>query len=188
MVFYKILFKKREKITGSMAILYSTLVGHSLLRNGEVFDGNGDFDYDAAKQFIDDATCGGQYYIDYYPLSVAYLSKHTGMTKQNVRLTLKRLDEENYIGIEEESIYCPLNLLDEGFLKIPNDTNLKGWQLIDYAFMKERAVGYNGTIDTWASVLSQMLYTTKENVYMTINRLKEKGYVERLRNGKLLIK
>lgn len=188
MVFYKILFKQREKITGSMAILYSVLVAHSLLRNGEIFDGHGDFDYDAAKEFIDNATEGGKYYIDYYPLSVSYLSKTTGMTKQNIRLTLKRLYDANFIDVEDEAIYCPTSLLDDGFMRIPDDTSLRGWQLIDYAFMKERSASYEGTIDTWASVLSELLHTTKENVYMTISRLKEKGYVERQSDGRLLIK
>lgn len=108
------------------------------------------------------------------------------MSIQNVRLVVKELDEKNLI--KGNNVYVTPDVCNGGFFKIPNDTNLRGWQLIDYAFIKERSVGYNGTIDTWASVLSQMLHTTKENVYMTINRLKEKGYVERLRNGKLLVK
>lgn len=188
MVFYKILFKQREKITGSMALMYSTLVGNSLLRYGEVFDADGNFDYDCAKQTINDLTDGGNYYIDYYPMKVCKLAKKLGMTPYNVRLTLERLDQANYIGIVSQSIYCPVNLLDEGFMKVPDDTNLKGWQLIDYAFMKDRAYEYYGEIDTWASRLAEMLHTSRENVYMTIKRLKAKGYVERLPNGNLRIK
>lgn len=187
MVFYKILLNQREKITGSMAIVYSTLVGQSIL-NGEVFDCDGLFDYDLARDYIYDMTGNGKYYIDLPTPRIGFLAKQTGMTKQNVRLTLQRLDESDYIGLREESIYCPVNLLDEGFVKIPNDTTLKGWQLIDYAIMKERSIGHNNTIDTWASKLAENLHTTKENVYMTIMRLKEKGYVERLPNGKLRIK
>ena len=187
MVFYKILLNQRENITGSMAIVYSTLVGQSIL-NGEVFDCDGAFDYEAARQFIYDQTENGAYFIDLPSPRIGYLSRHTGMTKQNVRLTIRRLDEAGYIGIKQESIYCPVNLLDEGFIKIPNDTHLKGWQLIDYAIMKERSIGHNNTIDTWASKLAENLHTTKENVYMTIMRLKEKGYVERLPNGNLRIK
>lgn len=188
MVFYKILFKQREKITGSMALMYSTLVGNSLLHYGEVFDADGNFDYDCARQTIYDLTEGGKYYIDYYPMKVCTLAKKLGMTQYNVRLTLERLDQANFIGIEQDSIYCPLNLLDEGFMKVPNDTKLKGWQLIDYAFMKDRAWEYYGEIDTWASRLAEMLHTSRENVYMTIKRLKDKGYVERLASGHLHIK
>lgn len=188
MVFYKSLFKQREKITGSMAILYSMLLGHSLMSNGELFDHNGNFNYENAREFIDEETDGGFYYIDYYPLPISYLSKQTGMTPQNVRLTLKRLDEQGLIGVRQESICCPLGLLDEGFIKIPTGTKLKGWQLIDYAFMKHRATNYNNTIDTWAINLCKMLHTTQDNVYKTIERLKAKGYAQRLPNGKLLIK
>lgn len=187
MVFYKILLKQREKITGSMAIVYSTLLAQSVM-SSEVFDCEGKFDYDLAHDFIYDMTGNGKYYIDLPTPRIGNLAKQTGMTKQNIRITLKRLDEEDYIGIAEESIYCPVNLLDEGFIKIPNNTKLKGWQLIDYAIMKERSLAHGGAIDTWAGKLAESLHTTKDNVYMTINRLKEKGYVERLKDGRLLIK
>lgn len=187
MVFYKILLKQREKITGSMAIVYSSLLAKSIL-NGEIFDFDGKFDYDAAHEFITDQTGNGEYFISMNNPGIGSLAKTTGMTKQNIRLTLKRLNEDNYISIQHQSIYCPVNILDEGFMKIQNDTSLKGWQLIDYAFMQERAWEYYGEIDTWASRLAEMLHTTRENVYMTINRLKTKGYVERLQNGNLRIK
>ena len=188
MVFYKILFKQREQITGSMAIIYSTLVGQSLMMYGELFDHEGTFDYDSAKEYICEATEDGKYYIDCVDINVTRLSKLTEMTKQNVRLTLHRLRKNHYISIEHESIYCPINLLDEGFIKIPNGTNLKGWQLIDYAFMKDRSRHYGGSIDTWASKLSESLNTTTDNVYKSIERLKKKGYVKRENNGHLLIK
>lgn len=188
MVFYKILLKERGRITGSMALVYSTLVGYSLMQADNLFDPEGEFDYYHAREVIKDLTGDGKYYIDLAYLSVSTLSKRLGMTPQNVRLTLDRLDEQHFIGYENDAIYCPVNLLDEGFVKVPNDTNLKGWQLIDYAFMKDRAHDYLGVMDTWASRLAEMLHTTESNVYMTIKRLKAKGYLERLPNGSLRVK
>lgn len=155
---------------------------------GELFDHEGTFDYENAKEYIHEATGDGKYYIDCVYINVSHLSRYTGMTKQNVRLTLHRLRNEHYISDDNERIYCPINLLDKGFIKIPERTNLKGWQLIDYAFMKDRAKLYGGSIDTWASKLRELLNTTTDNVYKTIERLKQKGYVKRDSNGHLLIK
>lgn len=154
MVFYKILLKERERITGSMALVYSTLVGYSLMQSDNLFDPDGEFDYFYAREAIKELTEDGRYYIDLAYLSVSTLSKRLGMTPQNVRLTLNSLEEKNFIDRRQEAIYCPVNLLDEGFIKVPNDTNLKGWQLIDYAFMKDRAQAYHGEIDTWAGRLA----------------------------------
>lgn len=187
MVFYKILLKERERITGSMALVYSTLVGQSLMSADKLFNDVGEFDYDYAREAIKELTEDGKYYIDLAYMSVSTLAKHLGMTHQNVRLTLNRLEKKRFIYRGDDAIYCPLNLLDDGFIKIPNDTNLKGWQLIDYAFMKDRSLGYNGTIDTWAARLAEMLHTTESNVYMTIKRLKSKGYLERLKDGRLKV-
>lgn len=188
MVFYKILFKERERFTGSMALVYSTLVGYSLMQADNLFDPEGEFDYQYARDAIKDLTGNGEYYIDLAYLSVSTLAKKLGMTPQNVRLTLNTLDEKGFIKRISDAIYCPVNLLDEGFFDVPNDTSLKGWQLIDYAFMKDRSRAYFGYIDTWASRLAEMLHTTEGNVYMTIKRLKAKGFLERQKNGKLLVK
>lgn len=188
MLFYKILFEKRENITGSMALLYSTLVGRSIMSCGELYDFDGTFLYDEVHNVIKDLTNNGEYYIDCDFPKKSHIAKEMGMSLKNVTLTLNRLDRENYISLGFNSIYCPLNLLDEGFLKIRNDTNLKGWQLIDYTFLKNRSLSYDGTIDSWASTLAPMLHTTENNVYKTIERLKEKGYVKRLADGRLLVK
>lgn len=188
MVFYKFLFQLRGKITGCEAILYSTLASRTMMTCSELFIPDGTFDYDFAKELIGDMTDDGQPFIDCDIPNAEYLSRKTGITIQNVRKLLKKLDSRGFINKSNRVVYFPKKLLDFGYLQIPEGTCLQGWQLIDYAFIKERAETFNGSIDTWASRLAELLHTTPNNVYKTIERLKKKQLVIRLKNGNLYVK
>lgn len=188
MVFYKFLLEKRGSITGSMALVYSALLEGSIMSNGEIFDHDGSFNVENACEFIDDMTEGGYYRLEMIPFSTKWLSKKTEMTQRNVRIVLNELEYNGYISVSGGSIDCPGCVLKKGFMKLPSNTGLKGWQLIDYAYLKERASRYGGKIDTWGFRLAELLHTTTFGVFKTIERLKKKGFVERLSDGRLLVK
>lgn len=188
MVFYKILFQIRGKITGCEAILYSELASHTLMECSELFIPDGTFDYDSAKELIYDTADDKNPYLECDFPSVKKLSERTGITIQNVRKLLDKLDEKKFIIRKKGLVYFPKKLLHFGYLQIPERTGLQGWQLIDYAFIKERANTFNGSIDTWAKRLAELLHTSSDNVYKTIERLKKKNLVTRLKNGKLHVR
>lgn len=187
MIVYKGLFPYREKFSGSSAIIYSTLVSHSLWEYGEVFDGQGCFDLDKTKLYLD--VCkdkDGYSFIDLPYFTCSTLTTTLGMSERNVRYSLKDLREKKILT--DDSICCPLWLIKGGYVKIVKGTMLKGWQLIFYSLLKERADYFGGQIDTWAYKLAEQFSTTTNNIYVLINILKSKGYVSRTKNNKLLVK
>lgn len=187
MVIYKGLFRYRNQFSGCEAILYSTLVSHSLWQYGEVFDGKGEFDMNFAKDYLE--VCeddNGYSYIDLPYFTCSTLSKTLKMSERNIRYTLKSLRQKRIIS--DKFIYCPKWLIESGYLKLPDNTNLKGWQLVFYALLKNRSDYFGGSMDTWAYKIAEMFYTTPNNVYFLINVLKNKGYVRRGKDNKLLVK
>lgn len=188
MVVYKYLLDKRGSMSSGMALVYSALLERSIMSNGEIFDCEGTFDIVNAREFIEDMTDGGYYNIDMPYFTTKWLSGKTGISQQHVRMIIKDLDRLGYINIDDCSISCPVDVLNKGFLKLDVNTGLKGWLLIDYHFMKERALRYGGKIDTYGSRLAELMHTTQWCVFKTIEKLKKKGFVERLSDGRLLIK
>lgn len=186
MIIYKYLFRLRDSLSGCDAIVYSTLVGHSITSYGECYNADGAFDIETAKEIIsENYDYHRKDYIEYNPISYSKLSADTGITKRNIIYIMNKLREKRYI-IDDE-IFCPMKLLDEGFIKLPQNTRLKGWQLIFYALLKERSIPYHGTIDTWAYRLAELFKTNDTNIYAYIKYLKDKGYIQRLKNGKIQV-
>ena len=163
-IFYKDLFNYRNQISGTEAIVFSNLIKISLRDKSNIIGSS---------------------------LKIAHFSRNELAKKcfcvpHSVRNSIKNLTANGFI--KDDFIENYKDYTTHGYVRIEHIDDVKGWQLIDYAIIKERSIGHNNTIDTWASKLAENLHTTKENVYMTIMRLKEKGYVERLPNGKLRIK
>lgn len=187
MIIYKGLFQYRDKFSGSEAIIYSTLLCHSLWQYGEVFDSHGFFDIDIVKEFLEDIKDDEGYsYIDIVDFTCTKISKKLGMSERNVRYALKSLRRKKIIV--DETILCPQWLLESGYLKIPENTTLKGWQLIFYTLLKNRSDYFGGSIDTFANRMAEMFHTTINNVYFLLHELKKKGYVARDAKNRLVIK
>lgn len=192
MIIYKDFFERRDEFSGSTAIVYSTLISYSLWKMGaDAFDSKGDFDIIRVEEYMNtDYEYYGGDYIELQYFSCKTLAKTLNMSLRNVQYSVKFLRDEGYIMIGDdgnEYIKAERSVLRCGYIKIEPVKDLKGWQLVFYSILKERASYYNGSIDTWAERLAEIFKTTKENVHSLIRELKAKGYVKRLRNGRLLI-
>ena len=171
-------------MTCDEAIVYSLLVGHSLMSYADVFDGHGDFSLELAQDYI--SFCkedSGSSYIDLYWISKNKLSSMTGISRRQIYNIINNLEKKRFIV--GETIYCPNKLIKEGFFKLPNNTNLKGWQLVFYAFLKNLSENYYGSIDTWASKLAEYFHSSKTAIKSLIRELARKGYVKRQEDGRL---
>lgn len=187
MIIYKSLFPHRNKFNGSEAIIYSEIVSRSLLDSGKVFNSDGQFDFCNAKKYI--ASCensDGHTFLKLPKFTCNSIMNSTNLSDRNVRYTLKQLRQKCVLF--ENHVYCPDWLIEDGFLKLVDNTDLKGWQLVFYSLIKERTDYYGGEIDTFAYRLAELFETTKNNIYVLLNILKKKGYIERLSNGHIAIK
>ena len=187
MIVYNGLFSHKDIFSGCGAILYSTLVSHSIWSYGEFFDSYGELDMDAVNEHLDECKDeNGVSYIELPYYTYSTLSSTLEMTERNVRYIIKDLQEGKYIV--DDGIYCSKWLINSGYTKIVKGTTLKGWQLVFYSLLKDRANYFGGSIDTWASRLAKLFSTTTNNVYFLISTLKKKGYVYRAKNGRLVVR
>lgn len=164
-VVYKKLFGMREKFTGTDAIVYSNLLRLSL--RGTIVKSEDE-------------------YIKMYSIKNKNLAQICLCSERAITYSIKYLKEIGYI--RDSDIYSPSAIINGGYLKLLNVKDLKGWELILYSFIKERSKYYNGPIDTYAYRIAELLGTTTNTIYGEIHRLKERGYVERLKDGLLLVK
>lgn len=164
--FYRKLFSMRDVLTGSAALVYSFLISKAFLRKDKE---------------VTEYEC-----LAYKPYTRPEIAKKTGMSERNVRLVMKELE---VLGlIKDNFVYVTPDLCKGGFVRVPLGTKLKGWQLIFYSFLLDRSRYFGGSIDTWASRLAELTNTSQENIYVLINVLKSKGFLERDKNMRLVVK
>lgn len=187
MIAYKGLFPYRDYFSGSSVIVYSTLVSYSLYWYGEFFDSQGNFDIDLVNEHLEYCKDEkGRSYINVPYYTCSTIMESMEMSERNVRYVLK--DLRNKQLMVDDTILCPSWMIQSGYVKVVNGTGLKGWQLIFYSLLKERANYYGGQIDTWTYKLADMFSTTTNNVKALISILKKKGYVYRASNGNLVVR
>ena len=163
-IFYRGLLSIREQISSTDALVYSMLLQESIYN----------------KQNSDE-----QDYLVLQRLSNSKISRICGCERHSVILSIKRLIDRQFI--KDDTIYCPDRFIQHGFIKLPNNTKLKGWQLVFYAFLRSLSSNYNGSIDTWASKMAEYFHSSKTAILSLIRELTRKGYVKRMKNGNLLI-
>ena len=185
MVYYKYLFKHGEDLSPNEGLVYSELLLNSLVSNEQYRTGELLY-IDAAKEVMKNyKLLGWNQDIDYYPMDVKTLMKHTELTFPTVTKVLGSLQNKGYIS--QGSIKCSLDIVDAGYIKIPYKTGLKGRQLLFYAFLLDRGKGHSGTVDTWAYRFKELCGIEEGHVYFMLNKLKKNGLVERLEDGRLKI-
>ena len=185
MVYYRFLFNQRKKVSYGEAFVYSLLLDRSIMR-GQFYDVDGSFSMELLRFEIEEFRQQGMgEYIFMQELTTKYISDHTEITPQNVRIILKSLREKRII--REDMISCPLRLLEHGYINLPEGTSLKGSQLICYGLILDMSKRYNGTISTWASELGRILGITETNVHSILSILHKKGFVKRDNATKKLI-
>lgn len=175
-----------EGLSANEGIVYSTLVYKSL-SNPEYFDAEGNFCLGMATAYIEDKLAiEGTENIPKSNISLHKLAKEVEMSRDSVRRILASLRQKKLTG--GDFIICPIAMLLENYLTLPNKTYLKGQQLLFYAYLKNRSLPYHGVIDTWASKLADDCNISKRNAYAILHILHEKGFVERLDSGNLMVK
>lgn len=174
-----------EDLTPNEGLIYSELLFHSLASNEEYR--NGELLYvDAAREVLTIyQQLKWEESIIYYPLSTKELMRKTEMTFPTVKKILDSLKIKEYI--HNGYIKCPLALLEQGYIKIPKGTNVRGRQLIFYGFLLNKSKWYRGIIDTWAYRFKELCGVDADDAYFMIQCLKKKGLVERLEDGRLKI-
>lgn len=160
-VFYKVLFNERQILSASACMIYSVFL-HRQYTNNKFKSPN----------------------IEH--ISNSELSKITGISKRNIIIVKQELFNKGYIC--DNNIKIPNNIQECGYLRVPIDTDLSGWQLVFYAFLKERCDYFGGSIDTWSSRLAELFGTTSDNIRKLISILTQKGYITRNDSGNLTIK
>ena len=187
MIYFKYLFHNLKDLSPNEGIVFSELLFHSLVsnpdyRSGEVFSielAKDEMSRYKELQWVED--------VRYYSMDYAKIVKRTEMSFPTVKKIIKSLHDKSLI---DNHILCPYDLLNEGFIRIPYNTNLKGRELIFYALLVDRAYQHEHTVDTWAYKLAELCGMKKDSegyIYMLINRLKKHNLVERLKDGKLRI-
>lgn len=185
MVFYRKLFHS-ESLSLNEGIVYSTLLSKSLMTS-EHFNTDGTFSVDLVKTYIqNNVEDGTGEFIDYYPFSSdEILMEEVELSRNTVSRIMDKLEDIGYVA--NNLIYCPPELLDGGFLRIPPNTKLKGQQRLFYATLLEMSKTHRGSIDTWAYKLADIYGIKESNVYYIIHQLKKAHLIERQGN-KLIIK
>jgi len=185
MVYYKYLFLHMEDLTPNEGLVYSELLLNSLVSNEDYKTGELLYIDKAKDELANFQLLQWGEEVTYYELKVPILIKRTEMTFPTVKKALGELTRKEYI--KGGYIKCPLNLLRDGYIKIPNGTGAKGRQLVFYGFLLDRSRRYKGIIDTWAYRFSELCGVDADDAYFMIQQLKKKGLVERLEDGRLQI-
>lgn len=185
MVYYKYLFQHGGELSPNEGLVYSELLLNSLVSNQDFRTGELLY-IDATKEVMENyKLLGWNQDIDYYPMDVKVLMKHTELTFPTVKKALASLEVKGYI--KQGEIRCSLDIINAGYVKIPYNTGLKGRQLLFYAFLLDRGHGHSSTVDTWAYRFRELCGIEEGYVYFMINKLKKEGLAERLEDGRLKI-
>lgn len=185
MVYFKYLFLNMEDLTPNEGLVYSELLFYSLSANQDYKNGKLVY-FDAIEDALETyQQLGWEESILYFSLDIRELMKRTELTFPTVKKILTSLKTKGYV--RDNYIRCSASLLQEGYLKIPKGTNVKGKQLIFYAYLLDRAKRYKGIIDTWAYRFKELCGIDADDVYFILQCLKKKGLVERLEDGRLKI-
>ena len=181
MKFYRHLFQHMKELTPNEGIVYSEILFHSLMET-ESYTADGQFSRELAVEGIMD---DGDGCITYQPLSEARLMKRTCMSYPTVQKAVRSLKSK--LIIAGNRIKCPPELIERGYIEIPPDTSLRGRMLIFYGLLLDRSAPYGGITDTWAYRYEEICGVKKDNYYWLISQLQQRGFVERLEDGRLRI-
>lgn len=185
MVYFKYLFLHMKDLSPNEGLVYSELLLHSLTINPQYLSGKL-LHMNAAREEVENFKIyGWGEEVEYYPMEIRKIMKLTELSFPTVKEIVSNLQEKGYI--RQHYIKCPLELLNEGYIKIPFNTRLKGRHLTFYAFLLDRSYKHGKTVDTWAYRFEALCGIKEGHVYNMINHLKAKGLVGRLEDGKLKV-
>ena len=181
-VYYKYLFGRRDEITDSEGIVYSALV-YKALEDSECFDEEGRMNPLQVRSFIEDSVNNR---IVLPKINKSKLAESVGIKRVTIIRIMERLQAKHILS--NGFIVCSVEMVEGGYMELPPVKDLSGQQKVFYALLKDRGRNHNDTVDTWARRLADIFHTTQGNVYYLLSVLEDKGYVERMEDGRLKIK
>lgn len=180
-IFYKYLLTQAKELSPAERIVYSFLVSKSITLQDCMFDVEGDcLNIGDLYDCVDDNP-----YLDLYPINNTQISKVLNISRKTAVRSIAKLKELGYIT--GNYIKVTHDLLCYGYFELLRNDILSGELLIFYSYIKNRAIVYNGVIDTFKTKLAECLDTTKIAITKLLNRLYELNLAKRLNNGKLMV-
>ena len=169
------------ELTVSEGILYSELVYRSLTVS-EHFDRKGKLKLENVIAFLRERN----EVIDCCKINVTRLAKDLETSNPAIRRSLVGLREKFVLG--GDFIKCPVELVRQRYLTLPEGTKLKGRQLVFLAYLINRGKSHEGTIDTWEYKMADDCNISASNVSSIMHILYNRGFVERQEGGKIKIR
>ncbi len=188
-------FKDWNNLTVNEKIVYSFLVNYGTMHQIDSWDKSSERDWDRKKLDMSVIkNCIDEYsYLKFRKITNKKISEKTGISLRTVSTILNKFKKIDILNKEEEDYYkieVPKGFIDKGFLNLPKNTDLKGMQLVFWAFINERLIHYNEKrslfnntkIDTWASRLAMDMGVKKKDIQNYIHSLTQKNYLQRTNN------
>lgn len=172
--YYRKLLKWDWGLTPIELLLYDFMLTKSITINSDVYDKDGSrINMDALLEYLKYSNNR----LDIYKISFRKLAAELGTSLASIYNSKKRLKELKLI--DDEWIYCPPSLLEEGYFEIRTDLlkEINGKLLIFYSWLCDRSK--YSVVDTYRSKMSKYFNDSKENIHNMLNRLLKLGFVER---------
>lgn len=182
-VLYRDFLNNRKDFTPNELIVYSTLIRDAVYAVG--WNENlHTYDENTVKNAIQENVNNGLGEVLKCPsINISKLSRRTGMVRNTIKSILGSLRNKQLLC--SDTICVPIEVLDKGYIDMPVETKLNGQQLIIYGFLLNKGTKYNNTVDTWTYKIAEMTGISIDNVYNIFFVLHQKGYIERMKDGKL---
>ena len=168
-------------LTVSEGILYSELVYRSLMVP-EHFDDRGKLNMASVVAFLE----ANNESLDCCKINVTRLAEALETTNPAIRRSLNGLREKFVLG--SDFIKCPVELIRQRYLTLPEHTKLKGRQLVFLAYLINRGKNHRDTVDTWEYKMAEDCNISTSNVSSIMHILYSRGFLERLEGGKIKIR
>jgi predicted transcriptional regulator len=193
-------FKDWNKLTVNEKIVYSFLVNYATMHQHESWDKENEREYgekklnmDIIKEYIDKFSS-----LEFRKITNKKISEKTGISLRTVSTILNRFKKIDILNQDREGFYkivVPKGFIDNGFLNLPKKAEVKGMQLVFWAFINNRLNHYNERtgeyhnmqIDTWASRLAMDMGVKKKDVQNYIHCLAKKGFLQRSEDNRFLV-
>ncbi|MBQ5891495.1 MAG: winged helix-turn-helix transcriptional regulator [Bacteroidales bacterium] len=196
-MFYKSFFKEFKNwnnLNWNEKIVYSFLVNYAIMHQDYSWDNASKSEEGVYKINMNEIN----FLIDenerlWLRISQKKIAEKTDISLRTIATIMGNFRDKGII--DYDSILVPKGFINNGFLKLPTETGLNGFQRIFWAFINERLKHYNNKcgkennlhIDTWASTLAKDMGVEKKSVIQNcIHCLTEKNYLKRNKETGLL--
>lgn len=194
-------FKDWNHLSINEKIVYSFLVNYATMHQKDSWDKSSmreneekRLNMNLIKEFIDE-----HQYLEFRKITYRKIRIRTRISLRTISTIVNRFKDLAILSERDDyyKIIIPKGFIDKGFLTLPENTGLKGMQLVFWAFLNERLRCYNNKkytsyntdnkeLDTWASRLASDMGVKKKDVQNYIHCLTKRDFLKRSEDGKRL--